>query len=166
MSNIDEQQRYHLKYLKYKNKYLALENQMGSGGKFSAFKKAATSAAKTGASVAKSAASNPIVQAAALSAAATAVQNPTVQAKLAQVQTAYANSPSAQLAAQVAMSSSTVQSAMSNPTVQTAMSHPVTQAALSGTSSSSSSSQSPDDVWRTLTIDQKQKLIGMLQFVK
>ena len=178
-----EELKYQKKYLKYKNKFLSLRNknlaleeynsmelQNGGSGFANVFKSVAKkgstvakSAAKSGYSVAKSVASNPAVQAAALNAATVAAQDPAVQAKLAQAQQYYANSPNAQLAAQVAMS---------HPKVQSAMYHPVTQQAINIAKTSTSTpqltsistpiSRSPDSVWNTLSVEQKQKLINLL----
>ena len=176
-----EDLKYTKKYLKYKAKYLALELSLNEleqngGGFASAFKSVAkkgstyaSSAAKTGLSVAKQIAHNPEFQAAALTAATTvatvAVQDPSIQGKLAQAQQYYANSPNAQLAAQIAMSHPTVQSKMSHPAAQQAI-----NIAKTSTSQLSSKplvvSQSPDSVWNTLSLEQKQKLITMLQYIK
>ena len=153
---MSEQDKYYKKYLKYKKKYISLENQMG-GGKWDSFK----AAAKKGASVASSIASNPAVKEAAAAAATTAVavaaQQPSVQAKLAQAQQAYNNSPSAQLAAQVALSHPAAQSAMAHPVVQQ-----LKQSAQTGINNAN---QNPDDVWNTLSLTQKQKLISMLSII-
>ena len=162
MSSIDE--KYQKKYLKYKKKFLSLREknleelqQNGGSGKWESLKSAAKSAAKKGASIASSVASNPAVREAALNAATTAAtiaaQDPAIQAKLAQAQQAYANSPSAQLAAQIALS---------HPTVQSAMSHPATQQAMNIAKTSASGVKTPDSIWNTLTLDQKQKLINLL----
>jgi hypothetical protein len=181
-----EDLKYQKKYLKYKAKYLALEQELeqNGGGLFSSFtsaaKKGATyasSAAKTGASIAKKAAANPELKAAALTAATTvatvAAQDPNVQAKLAQAQQYYANSPNAQLAAQIAMSHPKVQSAMAHPVAQQAAT--IAKSATSSTpilpASSTSlasfcSPNSPDSKWFALSLEQKQKLIGMLQYIK
>ena len=149
-----EELKYTKKYLKYKAKYLALEEelQQHGGGKWDTFK----SVANKGASYAKSAASNPIVQAATLSAVTAAAQTPTGQATLAQAQQYYADSPNAQLAAQVAMS---------HPTVQSAMSHPVAKQAMN-IASTSSGQQSPDSTWNTLSLEKKQKLINLLPSIQ
>jgi hypothetical protein len=176
MSSNDE--KYQKKYLKYKKKYIALElelQQNGGGSIFSTIKKGVTSAAntaasaaktgatyaasaaKTGANYAANAASNPAVQAATLSAVSLASQNPAVQAKLSQVQRTYDNSPNLQLAAQFAQSNPTVQAAMANSTAQQAMN--IAKAATSG-------KQTPDSSLNNLTLDQKQKLIDMLQLIK
>ena len=145
MSEIDEKmltnmspedQKYYKKYLKYKNKYIELEKNMNGAGLGLA------SALKLAKSTAKSAAKSPLAK----EIATTAIQSPTVQTKLQQVQTAYANSPNTQLVAQVAMS---------NPSVQTEMEKPIVQSTLQG-------SNSPDNVWRTLTLEQKTKLIKLL----
>jgi hypothetical protein len=178
MSNLSENEKYHKKYLKYKQKYIALEQEIGGGSKWKAVK----SAAKKGATYAHSIASNPAVQAVASSAAsaalATASQQPQVQAKLAQAQQYYANSPNVQIAAQVAMTHPKVQSAMAHPMVQSAIAQSNTaqsNTAQSNTAQSNNSqstmaqpdvptqtSQNPDDVWKTLSMSQKQKLIAML----
>ena len=165
MSSNDE--KYQKKYLKYKKKYIALElelQQNGGGSILNTIQKGvrsaastAASAAKTGANYAASAASNPAVQAATLSAFSLASQNPAVQAKLSQVQQTYDNSPNLQLAAQFAQMNPTVQAAMANSTAQQAMN--IAKAATSG-------EQTPDSIWNNLTLDQKQKLIAMLQFIK
>ncbi len=180
-----EDLKYQKKYLKYKSKYLALEEELeqNGGGFASAFKSvakkgasAAKSAAKTGVSIAKSTAANPEFKAAALSAATTAAtvaaQDPTVQAKLAQAQQYYANSPNAQLAAQIAMSHPKVQSAMSHPAAQQVAQQAKTIASTTPSSTGQQNPQNPqnpqtpDNIWNTLSLEQKQKLIGMLQYIK
>jgi len=154
MSSNDE--KYQKKYLKYKKKYIALKlelQQNGGGSILNTIQKGFRSAASTAAS----AASNPAVQAATLTAASIAAQHPDVQAKLSQVQQKLDNSPNAQFLAQIAKSHPTVQSAMAHPTAQQAMN--IAKAATSG-------EQTPNSIWNNLTLDQKQKLIAMLQFIK
>ncbi len=158
-----------------KNKYLALEEELeqNGGGKWDAFKSAAKkgasaakSAAKSGVTVAKNVASNPNVQAAALNTATTvatvAAQDPTVQAKLSQAQQYYANSPNAQLAAQIAMSHPKVQSAMSHPAAQQVAQQAKTIASTIPSSNGQQNPQNPDSVWNTLSLEQKKKLISLI----
>ncbi len=144
-----ENEKYYKKYLKYKQKYIQLEEEIGGGSKLNLLK----SFAKKGASVAKSVASNPAVQAVATSAAMTAAQQPEVQAKLAEIQQTYNTNPAAQLAAQMAMS---------NPKVQSVMAKPIVQQVKQSVQTGNVSSQALDNVWRTLSIEQKQKLIDLL----
>jgi hypothetical protein len=148
-----EDLKYTKKYLKYKAKYLALaELEQNGGGKWDTFKSVANKAA----SVAKSAASNPMVQSGFLSAVTAAAETPTGQATLAQAQQYYAKSPNAQLAYKIAQS---------NPTVQSAMSHPVAQQTMN-IASTSSGQQSPDSTWNTLSLEKKQKLINLLPSIQ
>ncbi len=158
-----EDLKYQKKYLKYKAKYLALEEELeqNGGGKWDKFK----TVAKKGASYAKSAASHPVVQAAAISAMTAAAQTPAGQAKLAEAQQYYANSPNAQLAAQVAMSHPKVQSAMSHPIVQQAKTIASTTPSSNGLQNPQNP-QNPDSVWNTLSLEQKQKLINLLPSIQ
>ncbi len=168
MSSLSEQQKYQKKYLKYKKKYLMLEEEMNGGGIWSAVKKGASSAssvAKKGVAIASSAVKNPEFQAVASAALTTAVAQPRVQEKLNQAQQYYSNSPNLQLATQIAsqtaMSHPKVQSALANPTVQSAMSHPAVQQ-IKSQQAQARLGQNPDDIWKTLTLEQKQKLILLL----
>lgn len=151
-----EQEKYKKKYLKYKEKYFILQKELNEeqkgGSIWKTIKSSAKSAGETGLSVAKQVVSHPLVQSAVIS---TAMQNPDVQTKLSQAQQAYANSPTAQLASQVALS---------HPTIQSAISHPVVTQVLNETPSTSAqnSKLNPDQIWQTLTLEQKQKLISML----
>ncbi len=178
--SLAEEEKYQKKYLKYKEKYFLLQKQLeeeelkGGGSTFKTFK-----------SGLKQVAANPAFKQAASAAAsaamASASQDPLVQAKLAKMQQAYGNSATAQLATQIALSNPSVQSALSSPKVQSALSSPKVQSAMnsplvkqamSGTPAPvanaglpapvANSQRNPDDVWKTLTLEQKKQLISML----
>ncbi len=149
--SLAEEEKYQKKYLKYKEKYFLLQKELNGGSAWKSFK----TVAKKGASVASSAASHPLVQSVASNAAMIASQNPNVQAKLSQAQQYYNKSPTAQFATQVAMS---------HPKVQSVLSHPVTQQVASQVApiNKLDQEQDPDEIWNTLTLEQKQHLISML----
>ncbi len=145
-----EDEKYFKKYLKYKNKYLQLEEELEGAGFKSALKAAA-----------KSAYNSPTLRQMASTAATIASQDPAMQARLAKAQQALANSPNAQLALALAKSNSTVQSAMANPKLQSVMGSSVVQTALQ----QKKPIENPDQVWNSLSFEKKQKLLAFLSAV-
>jgi hypothetical protein len=142
-----EDEKYYKKYLKYKNKYIQLEEDLEGAGFASSLKAAAKSAYKS-----------PTLRQMASTAATVAAQDPTIQAKLAKAQQALANSPNAQVALALAKAHPTVQSAMANPKVQSVMGSSIVQTALQ----QQKPIENPDQVWSTLSLEKKQKLLAFL----
>ncbi len=144
--SLEDETYYEKKYLKYKQKYLALEDELQGAGLLGSIKKAATAAA-----------SNPALQQLASSAAnvaaSAAAQNPTLQAKLAQAQQVIGSNPLAQAALADPKLQALKEAALANPTLQA-----LKQAAMDP--------NNPDSVWVSLTPEKKAKLIALLPTIQ
>jgi hypothetical protein len=143
MSNISEQEKYYIKYLKYKNKYIDLNEQINGGGVGALGKKFANVASTVGKKAVAAAKSSGLAE----------LKN-TAKQSLADV-SASAVEAAKQLAASTAASA---QNAVNNAaaSAQNAVNN------VNNPNSVMRGSTNPDDVWRSLTLEQKQRLIALL----